>query len=129
MEVFGQSSIHFSSQPFPPLPAGCLAFIFRGQRELRVAIDAYDGAIVTNYNRAGLEWCDVYGKVNLALPLIPKDHAHKCLPIGPNFSIQVWDPFQSWGVALRNYRVSMDYSWSGTGLNNSREHFANYRRQ
>lgn len=43
-EVFGQSSIHFSSRPFPPLPSGCLAFIFRDQKELRVVVDAYYGA-------------------------------------------------------------------------------------
>ncbi len=128
-EVFGQPSIHFSSQPFPPLPSGCLAFIFSDQRELRVVVDAYDGAVITNYNSAGLEWCDVYGKVNLALPLVPKDHAHKCLPIGPSFPIQVWSPIKSWWVALRNYRVSVDYNFMRRGINSSREHFANYRRQ
>jgi glycosyltransferase involved in cell wall biosynthesis len=127
IEVFGPSNIHFSSRPFPSLPSVCLAFILRGQRELRVVIDAYDGAMITNH--IGLEWCEVYGKVNLAWQLIPKEHAHKCLPIGPSFAVQVWSPVKSWWVALRNYRVCVDYRLSSVEINSSFKHFANYRSQ
>jgi hypothetical protein len=128
-DLFGRSSIHFSSRPFPPLPSGCLAFIFRDQKELRVAIDAYDGAVLTNYNRLGLEWCDVYGKVNLDLSLVPKAYAHKCIPIGPSFPVRVWDPLESWWLALRNWRSSVDYTFMQPWIHSNREHFANYRRQ
>jgi hypothetical protein len=127
MEIFGHQSIHFSSRPFPPLPSAHLAFIFRDQRDIRVVVDAYDGSVVTDHS--GLKWCDVYGKVNLSLPLMPKDYAYKCLPIGPSFPVQVWSPINSWWVALRNYRFSMDYSLGPSGLKGSHEHFANYRRQ
>jgi glycosyltransferase involved in cell wall biosynthesis len=127
MEVFGQQNVHFSSRPFPPLPSAHLAFISKDQRDLRVVIDAYDGSVVTNHS--GLKWCDVYGKVNLSLPLIPKDYASKCLPIGPSFAIQVWNPINSWWVALRNYRFSVDYILGSPGLKDSYEHFANYKRQ
>ena len=98
MEVLGHSNIHFSSRPFPPLPTGCLAFIFREQEELRVVVDAYDGAVMTNYNRDGLEWCDIYGKVNLSLPLVPKDHAHKCRPIGPSSPFRYGAPLRRGGL-------------------------------
>jgi hypothetical protein len=127
MEVFGRSSVHFSSRPFPPFPSEYLAFIFRDQKELRVVVDAYDGAVIRN--QAGLEWCDVYGKVNLAPPLLPKDQAHKSLALGPSFAVQVWSPIKSWWVALRNYRVSVDYPLSSQGIKSSFHHFANYRSQ
>jgi hypothetical protein len=129
IEVFGQSNIHFSSRPFPHLSSGCLAFIFRDQKELRVVVDAYDGAVITNYNSSGMEWCNVYGKVNLAQPLIPKEHAYKCLPIGPSFPVQLWGLIESCRLALRNYCVSVDYNFKQRGINSSREHFANYIRQ
>lgn len=127
MEVFGQQNIHFSARPFPPLSSAYLAFIFKAQKELRVVVDAYDGSVVTDHS--GLKWCDVYGKVNLSLPLMPKEYAYKCLPIGPSFPVRVWSPTNSWWVALRNYRFSMDSGRGSPGLKGSYEHFANYRRQ
>lgn len=135
-DIFGKSVIQFSSRPFPDIPSTQLAFIFTNQKKLHVVIDAYDGAMIKD--RTGLEWCDVYGKVNLTLPVIPKDMAHKCLPIGPSFAVQVWNPIDSWRLALSNYRVSVDYHGaSGAArrvlrsprLNNAFQHFANYRRQ
>lgn len=57
IDVFGASRVRYSSQPFPRLPSGCLHLIVRsGESERRVVIDAYDGAVVANYNAAGLEW-------------------------------------------------------------------------
>jgi len=129
IELFGASRIEYSSRSFPPLSSGCLAMLVRGARELRVVIDPYDGAVITNYNRSGLEWCDVYAKVNLARTLVPDDQRHKCLPIGPSFPIRLWGPMGSAWMAARSYRPSVDYAPRLQGINNSREHFANYSRQ
>src|SRR5262245_56427878 len=123
-EVFGESSIHFSSAPFPLRPSGYLAFVFNGQQTLRVVVDAYDGVALTNL--PGLEWCDIYGKVNLDLSVVPREHVHKCLPIGPTFPVKVWGSVHSWWLALRNWRASVDYRFMDQEINSSREHFANY---
>jgi hypothetical protein len=128
-EVFGRSSIRFSSRPFPRLPAGLLAFIVREPRELRVVIDAYDGSRIIKPHIPGLEWCDIYGKVNLTLADVPEDQAHKCLPMGPSFPVRLWSPVESWWLAVKNYRVSLNFHSLRERLNETREHFANYRRQ
>jgi hypothetical protein len=129
LELFGSSRIEYASRSFPRLSSGCLALLVRGTRELRVIIDPYDGAVITNYNRRGLEWCDVYAKVNLASTLVPEDQRHKCLPIGPSFPVRLWGPMRSAWMAARTYRTSVDYAPRLQGINNSREHFANYSRQ
>ena len=128
IEKCGRGRIRYSSRPFPPLPSGCLALIVK-ERGLRVVVDAYDGAVIANYNQAGLEWCDVYAKVNLARSLVPETHVHKCLAIGPSFPIRLWGPIESAVVALKNYRRSVNYAPRLQGINHSREHFANYSRQ
>jgi hypothetical protein len=129
VQVFRRSHMNYSSRPFPPLSSGCLALIVRAERELRIVVDAYDGAVITNYNTAGLEWCDIYAKVNLARPLVPGEHVDKCLAIGPSFPIRLWGPFTSAWAAIKNYRPSVDYSPRLQGINHTREHFANYSRQ
>jgi hypothetical protein len=121
VNIFGESNVEFSYDGFPRLPFDCLAFIVPGNPELRIVIDAYDGAKLTDYTP--IEWCDVYGKVNLISSLIPEQYLYKCLPIGPSFPIQIW----SWGrtswMALKHYRPTVQ------GLRSARQHLANYVRQ
>jgi hypothetical protein len=122
IETFGERSIHFSSRGFSPLTPECLSFIFKGDRELRIVVDAYDGKITTRQH-AALEWCDVYGKVNLRSQIEDKTYIHKCLPIGPSFPIRIWPPAKAWRLALGNYGLNMPR------LEYAREHFSNYRWQ
>lgn len=129
VELLGKRRLRASASPFPILPAGCLALIVRGRSERRVVIDAYDGAVVANYNQAGLEWSDIYAKINLARALIPAEHAHKCVPIGPSFPIRIWGALESGWVALKHYRPSVDYRARLGNVQSRREHFANYWRQ
>ena len=45
IDIFGESNIRFSSRGFPKMPAEYLSFVTKGDRELRLIIDAYDGQI------------------------------------------------------------------------------------
>jgi len=122
-EVFGKSEIEFSSREFPPFHSNVLAFIVKGSSDLRIVIDAYDGAAINSSVRTAAEWCDIYGKVNLVPTELPKAITYKFVPIGPSFPIRVWTFAKSWQLAVRNYRPAAgEYS-------STCEHFANYRRQ
>lgn len=122
-DVFGRSNVDFSCRGFPSLSSDRLAFVVKNEsRDLRVIIDAYDGAALRNAEaQSALRWSDVYGKVNLLSEIVAKDDLTKCVPIGPSFPVQIWSPFRAWEVALRTYRRN--------GIGVTREHFANYRRQ
>ena len=122
IDTFGESNIQFSSREFPQLPSEWLSFIYKGERELRFAIDAYDGQI-TIPQYAALDWCDVYGKVNLRSHIVFKEYLQKCLAIGPSFGIRTWSPSKSLWLALRNYHPGIE------GMAGAREHFGNYWRQ
>jgi hypothetical protein len=128
MSVAGESRLQFTTAPFPHLPSECLSFIHStGTRETRIVIDPGDGATIRNHE--GLEWCDVYAKINFAPSVVPKEYVHKCVAIGPSFAIKMWQPTEALGMALRNYRTCVDYSRSAPNANGSLLHFANYRRQ
>ena len=120
-EYFGESNVEFSyEEDFPPLSSDYLGLVVGGKEKLRVIIDAYDGANITD--RAALEWCDVYGKVNLVSDVVPADSLHKCVAIGPSFPVQLWSLAKSLQLALKHYRphARTKSAW---------EHFANYIRQ
>src|SRR5215471_19220929 len=89
IERFGESNLHFSAREFPKLPANCLSFIASGEREMRIVIDAYDGQL-TPQQYDVIQWCDVYGKVNLRPHVVASEALSKCLAIGPSFPIRVW---------------------------------------
>src|SRR5215470_2568926 len=123
IETFGETNISFSSREFPKLPPNeCLSFISRGERELRFVVDAYDGQITPRQHEA-LDWCDVYGKVNLRSHVVAREDLAKCLAIGPSLPIRVWSGPKSWRTSLLNYRPNIQ------GIKLAREHFANYARQ
>lgn len=119
-ETFGASAVRFSYRGFPEFSSEYLAFVVRDGGELRMVVDAYDGA--TLKDTAPLQWCDVYGKINLLRSRVPEAEAHKCVAIGPSFPVRVWPwPEAAWR-ALAHYR-------RGAPLKSAREHFANYFRQ
>ncbi len=122
IETFGESSIRFSGREFPDLPSEWLSWIYKGERQIRIAIDACDGQItLPQYDAMG--WCDVFGKANLRSHLVFKEHIHKCLAIGPSFGIRIWPQTKSMWLSIKNYRPG------SMGVAESREHFGNYWRQ
>ena len=123
LKIFGNSRIQFSYRAFPSFQSNILAFTVRGKSDLRIIIDAYDGAAINGSVSDAAEWCDVYGKVNLVYSELPKRMSHKFVAIGPSFPVRVWSRRESWRLALSNYRPTAG-EYSGT-----RDHFANYRRQ
>jgi hypothetical protein len=120
VECFGRSNVAFSYRGFPRVSSDFLAFTIEGDPPVRVAIDAYDGSTIAD--TSALEWCDVYGKVNLIWSLIPHQWLPKCLAIGPSFPVRLWSLTQSLAMALKNYRPN-------ARIKSVHEHFANYVRQ
>jgi glycosyltransferase involved in cell wall biosynthesis len=119
-EYFGESNVEFSYKNFPSLSSDYFAFIIEGEEKLRVVIDAYDGSRIND--KGALEWCDVFGKVNLLFSSVPADSRHKCVAIGPSFPIQLWPLSKSFRNSIKHYRPY-------ARIKSAREHFANYLRQ
>jgi hypothetical protein len=120
MEVFGAANVEFSYRGFPDIPSDCLAFTVGDKSEMRVAVDAYDGSTLND--TTALEWCDVYGKVNLVSSLIPEQWLQKCLATGPSFPVRLWSLTQSLRMALEHYLPNVR-------IKSAHQHFANYMRQ
>ena len=112
--------INYDSNPFPDFHHHCLAMILKGSSEKKIYISAGDGS---GFNQLGLEWCDVYAKVNVYEELIPKKFEHKILPIGPSFGLNYLSLKETlnqlWVTTLRSKMKLSEY----------REHFANFYRQ
>lgn len=102
-EIFGSRGIRYNCRGFPiiqrhRLEQGYdLAFVIE---DLKVFIDQQDNASLC---QTGLAWCDVYGKVNLEPSVVPPEHAHKVLPIGPTFPVKLFGLPQTVWQACRNY--------------------------
>jgi len=120
-DAFGENNVDFSYRDFPELPLDCLAFIVRGTKQSRVVVDAYDGVRLTDHR--AIDWCDVYGKVNLGWSDLPRQYTHKCLPIGPSFPIRLWSRGKSIRMGLMNYHPRAQ------GIKHARKHFSDYVRQ
>jgi len=87
---------------------------------VKVFIDASDPPSLV---QEGVEWGDVYAKINVDYNEIPDTAKHKVLPIGPSFGIKIWNLPQSLLLALVRYLKF------GDSIENPREHFAGYYRQ
>jgi len=110
----------YSNKHFPEFHHHCLAFIIEGKNQKKVYISAGDGS---GFNTIGLEWCDIYAKVNVNNKLIPTKHKKKVIPIGPSFGVQYLNGF---GTLVQSI---ITYSKSLNTLDTPREHIANYYRQ
>ena len=119
--VFGEKNIQFSYKPFPSLPPDCMAFIIEGPSRKKILIDAYDGANITNF--AGLDWCDIHGKVNLVSSIVPEEYRKKSVAIGPSFPVRIWSWLRTGWLSIRNYGFNVH------GVRGVRLHLANYRWQ
>ena len=115
------SGIKFSRKGFPDFHQHCLAFeINHFDKNYKIYISAGDGL---GFNQLGLEWCDVYAKVNVDMCKLPDKYRNKILPIGPSFGINYLGGLQSLSQACITFLISK------LKLENSQEHFANYYRQ
>jgi len=119
-EAFHGARIRFSSRPFPPFASNKLAFIVRADSETRFLVDATDRS---SLDLEALAWSNVYGKVNRLSSAVPIESARKVLPIGPSFPCRIGGLLTSW------VRAFAYYFRARRGLESTREHFANWRRQ
>jgi hypothetical protein len=119
-EVFGTRALEFSRRIFP-ISARSLAFTVP-RTGWKVYVDAEDK---TPYDLQALEWCDVYGKTNIDIARPAPRHAHKVVPIGPSFGVNIWSlPATCWFAAKHAALMRKD-----TGKRPGREFLANYWRQ
>jgi hypothetical protein len=63
-----------------------LKFIVQGAGQWRILIDCKD---YPRYDAEGLEWCDLYAKVNVDPGVSAAPFDHKLLAIGPNFPVRL----------------------------------------
>lgn len=118
-ERFGTRSFRFTSEGFPHIHHFCLGFVLE-QPHLKVYLDARDGADIDG---DGIEWCDVYAKVNVDAAAVPPQAAAKLLAIGPSFGVRMWNPFAAGWRAAQTY-----YAYRGR-ITRVRRHVADYWRQ
>lgn len=118
--LFGRSSLRYTVEGFPSFGPGCLAFRIVNSNETRIYLHSDD---MPELDAEGLEWSDVFGKVNLDPDLVPGEHQLKVFPLGPMFPVRVWDKLAAETRGLVNYFLSRGRS------DPIRKHIANYRGQ
>lgn len=118
--VFGEDAVGYGRNDFPVLTreySGFAARVDGRGGSLHLYISANDSAAL---DPAGLEWADVYGKVNLDHTLVTTDHAGMVRPIGPGFGIRLWPVGQSFRHAVSTFRAA------DRSLRQWRQHVAGY---
>lgn len=88
--------------------------------KVKVFIDASDRA---SFASKGLDWCDIYAKVNIDEASVPVQYQQKIIPIGPSFAVKAWNSHQALILATKQFIMNRDI------ISNPREHFACYWRQ
>jgi len=121
-QIFGWSNVRFSFKKFPAFRQGTLAIIIVEKKQVikKIVIDFHDR---DDYNLQSLEWCDIYGKINVNKLSLPALHQQKIVPIGPGFATRVMGVFTFAAMALINYQKSK------TVLVDKKGHFSNYLSQ
>jgi hypothetical protein len=66
---------------------------------LRVVFDARDGAW---YDPRGLDWADVYAKINIDPACPPAPSRARVVPLGPGFAVRAWGPVGTLTACLRS---------------------------
>lgn len=121
VDIYGKDSIRYSIDCFPLFTPKCFAFIVSDNGvDKNIIIDATDG---TDIREVELGWCDIYGKVNCSSNQYLGKGYNKIIPIGPNFSINVFDMPTSIFKAITCLLLSHGR------IKDTKDHFANYRRQ
>jgi hypothetical protein len=115
-EVFGAHALVFTARGFPVFHQHSLAFVTPSGA--KVFIDAQDWSIPFD---AGLEWADLYAKVNLDPARIPAAYAAKVVAAGPSFPVKIAGRTQAIWRAVRNYQMAR------ASMKDPRRHFGNWR--
>ena len=117
--------IYYSSRGFPRFGPYYLTFVFEGNPERKVFIHEGDS---TRFHKEGLEWCDVYAKVNVDPDSIPGEYASKIMAIGPSFGVRVfWGAPALWH-AVKTYGLCVLYK-DRYVINRLTKHFWDYWKQ
>ena len=98
-QTYGKKNVTFSSKYFKQFRHNnhFFAFVVKDETSLKkVVIDFTDSRII---DTTALNWCDVYGKINLD-DSIKKNN--KTIPIGPSFGIQIYSLFETIWYAFTN---------------------------
>ncbi len=80
-----------------------LALRVRGEVERKIFIHSDDWP---DLDEVALDWCDVFGKVNLDPALVPEEYESKIMALGPTMHVRVWGPIASIAAGLRTYLAS-----------------------
>lgn len=118
--LYGKKNVTFSCKNFPGFPERTFAAIVKGEKECKIAIDAFDSPRI---NMALLGWCDIYGKVNKIATELEKEKQEKILTIGPSFGIKIWSALETVTLAIHNWSISK------SRIRMTRNFFASYWRQ
>ncbi|OUR93413.1 hypothetical protein A9Q87_05575 [Flavobacteriales bacterium 34_180_T64] len=118
--VYGKNNVIFSSKYFKYFNHNNHFFAFVVvDREIlkRIVLDYTDSKII---DQLALDWCDVYGKINLAPSSIKSD---KIISIGPSFGIQIYSKIETLWFALSNLLKS------SSRIKNKRKFLSDYKAQ
>lgn len=118
--MLGPSRLTFTRRGFPRFDSDCLAIRIQGEDEVRIYIHSND---MPELSSAGLDWADVFGKVNLDSDLVPTEHRGKVFALGPMFPVKVWG--RGWAEVMGLY----SYLLSRGASEGFRRHVGNYRGQ
>ena len=101
-QVLGPLELDFSTSDLPRLsgPRDGVALLLPGGRKVFIAAD--DHAAV---NLEALQWCDVYGQVNLDPASHRLPNGHKLIAIGPGFGIRWHGPTHATRYVLDAWRA------------------------
>jgi hypothetical protein len=115
-EIFGTRALVYTARGFPAFHQHGLAFV--APSGARIVIDAQDWS---NPFEEGLEWADLYAKVNLDPARIPAEYAAKVIAAGPSFPVKIAGPARAIWRAVRNYQMAR------SSMKDPRRHFGNWR--
>ncbi|SDB21855.1 hypothetical protein SAMN03097699_0147 [Flavobacteriaceae bacterium MAR_2010_188] len=119
-QVYGKKQIKFISKYFKDFKHDnhFFAFVVVNNKSIKkIIIDFTDSS---NIDEKVLNWCDVYGKINLEENL---EYSEKIVAIGPSFGIQIYNPIETVFIAIKNFIKS------SSRIPNKRRFFSDYRSQ
>lgn len=116
-------SLSYSSRYFKSFKHNNCHFAFvlrRGKSVFKGLIDFGDSYEI---DAKALEWCDVYGKININAERCALSTHPKLMALGPGFAIRLHAPVKTWRLALINYVKA------APRIGNKRRFFADYYAQ
>lgn len=112
--------VNFSSKYFGQFQHNNAFFPFVIKDEMGLHKFIVDFGDSFEVDQAALEWCDVYGKININDEKSALSNHPKVQSIGPGFGIKIYSQPKAWRIALLNYAKA----WSR--VPDKRRFFADY---